>query len=124
MPALPAEGAMKPENTVPEPFRSILATVFEAEAFSGTWREELRQCECEAPGNAALIQRQWADAILNDTVTPAAWRALTGERTGSQDGVRIFLRDVWLRYYGYELNSEEDILPLDVQEGQDADQEE
>lgn len=98
---------------VPQPLGSILSTVFEAEGFSGSWPEELRMWEESEPGYDVLIQRQLADAILKDTVTPEQWRELTGEQVGSQERVRIFLRDIWRRYYGYELESEASIRPLE-----------
>ncbi|MEM3341547.1 MAG: hypothetical protein QW728_02530 [Thermoplasmata archaeon] len=92
-----------------EPFRTILETVFAAEAFSSTWKEELRAWEETAPGNRHLIMRQWAHLVLDPERHLEEYIHLTGDSLGHPARMSEHMKRLWREYYEFEFSSMKEV---------------
>lgn len=91
-------------SSVPELFASVARRHFHVEVMGSNWQENLRR-ELDHPGHperSAQFRQQFAQAILNRTITPAQYEGLTGEEFDTPEDLEAGLRELWRGFYGDE----------------------
>jgi hypothetical protein len=90
-----------PDQALPEPLRTILASVFHANAMSG-WKDELLAWEFAQPENRALIRHQLACAGLRGTAPFELFHSMTHHEVSNQEETNAWFRNIFKQYYRVE----------------------
>ena len=89
-------------NSVPDPLANILRRHYNVNDMTADWLDAM-QGEIDPPGDparAGLFRRQLAEAILNNTISPAQFKALTLEAFATHEQVRRRLTGLWHDLFG------------------------
>ncbi len=87
-------------DAVPEPLRSVLESCFNVEVQGRDWIGSIRNVAARSGEDGRLFRRQFAHAILHQSVSPDDYYAITQDPnypTVAELDER--LREVWARLY-------------------------
>ena len=93
-----------PGKALPTLLADVLHRYANVNAFTADWPNKLKAelFDPRFPERAPLLRRQLAEAILEQTITPAEYERLTGEDFDSQDELDEWLREFWRAIFGNE----------------------
>jgi hypothetical protein len=88
------------EKEIPEPLKGAIKFGLQVESLGSHFTNNMRIYLAMTEGKGELFRRQFAHAILHDTITPEQYTALTNDtRFPDQELLNYWLRDVWSRLY-------------------------
>lgn len=91
-----------PEKPIPEVLADVLRRHANVNAFTKDWPQAMRLelFSSNNPEREQLFRCQLAEAILNDTITPAQYERLTDEDFDTPEDFQNWLLTVWKALYG------------------------
>jgi hypothetical protein len=87
---------------LPEPLRTVISTCFDIELFWHSFPSGVHEYLAGDAAKAQLFKEQFAEAILNSTMTVDQYRRLTGKALASDRELSRWLRQLWGEIYGEE----------------------
>jgi len=85
---------------IPEPLRTVLRNRFNVELFGRDWEENVHQYLCRSTTLAENFRQQFAAMIVNRSVTPEDYFALTNDRYANEDRMYEAMLRLWKELYG------------------------
>jgi len=87
-------------DAIPEPLRSVLESRFNVEVQGSGWIDFIRSYAAGAGDEGRLFRRQFAHAILHQSISPEDYSAVTQD-PNYPTAAELYerLREVWARLY-------------------------
>ena len=87
-------------SAIPEPLRSVLESRFNVEVQGSGWIDFIRSAASASEDGGCLFRRQFAHAILHQSISPEEYSAVTQDPNyPTAEELYERLREVWARLY-------------------------
>jgi len=87
-------------SAIPEPLRSVLESRFNVEVQGSGWIDFIRSAASASEDGGRLFRRQFAHAILHQSISPEEYSAVTQDPNyPTVEELYERLREVWARLY-------------------------
>ncbi|WP_218082354.1 hypothetical protein [Anthocerotibacter panamensis] len=90
------------QKPLPELFLDVIERHFHMEVMGSNWQDDLRRelNNSNFPNRAEQFQKQFAEAILYQTITPEQYSELTEQEFETPEDLEAELRELWHAFYG------------------------